>query len=85
MPSRQGTEAVLRSEVDGGESQREHVLVSASAEDAGAPERSPLQFPESLIPVQVPVDIIRKEQRNDPFPIDLLSRLEKLPDGEVVT
>ena len=44
-----------------------------------------LQLPESLIPAQVPVGVIRKEQRNDPFSIDLLSQLEELPDGEVVT
>ena len=60
-------------------------MVGASAEDAEAAERSPLQLPESLIPEQVSIDVIREEQRNDPFSIDLLSQLEKLPDGEVVT
>ena len=84
-PSREGTETVLRSEADGGESRQEQVVVGASAEDAEAAERSPLQLPESLIPEQVSIDVIRKEQRNDPFSIDLLSQLEKLPDGEVVT
>ena len=84
-PSREGTEAVLRAEADGGESRQEQAVVGASAEDAEAAERSPLQLPESLIPEQVSIDVIRKEQRNDPFSIGLLSQLEKLPDGEVVT
>ena len=48
-PSREGTETVLRSEADGGESRQEKVVVGASAEDAEAAERSPLQLPESLI------------------------------------
>ena len=51
----------------------------------GVAERSPLQLPESLIPEQVPIDTTRKEQRTDPFSVDLLSQLEKIPDGEVVT
>ena len=84
-PSREGTEAVLRAEADGGESRQEQVVVGASAEDAEAAERSPLQLPERLIPEQVSIGVIRKEQRNDPFSIDLLSQLEKLPDGEVIT
>ena len=84
-PSREGTKTVLRAEADGGESRQEQVVVGASAEDAEAAERSPLQLPESLIPEQVSIDVIRKEQRNDPFSIDLLSQLEKLPDGEVIT
>ena len=61
-------------------------MVGASAEeDAEAAERSPLQLPESLIPEQVSIAIICKEQRNDPFSIDLLSQLGKLPDGEEAT
>ena len=66
-PSREGTKTVLRAEADGGESRQEQVVVGASAEDAEAAERSPLQLPESLIPEQVSIDVIRKEQRNDPF------------------
>ena len=57
----------------------------ASAEDAEAAERSPLQLPGSLILDRVSIDAIRKKQRNGPFSIDLLRQLEKLPDGEVAT
>ena len=46
-PSREGIETALRSEADGGESRQQNVVVGASAEDAEAAERSPLQLPES--------------------------------------
>ena len=60
LPARK---AVLRSEADGGESRQEQVVVGASAEDAEAAERSPLQLPESLIPEQVSIGVIHKSFR----------------------
>lgn len=56
----------------------------ASIEDGPAADEAPLVLPESLLPEQVSVEAIRREQARDPFAKDLLAKLE-IEEGDCVT
>ena len=57
--------------------------VGASVDDLTAADEEPLVLPESLLPEQVSVESIRREQGRDPFATELLEQLRASSDGVV--